>query len=91
MSSLPCRSNQDEENFSAQLADLLQLSASFSCVCEQDESGYWRISSKDSDIIWSLQQTDENRWLLVIKDKPQINLEFLEALKFLHRQKAHKS
>ena len=81
---------QNEGDFPAQLAELLQLAASCSCIYQQDESGFWRISPQASGATWSLQQSHENRWLLIVKEQPQINLTVAEVFTFLNRQRQSK-
>ncbi len=77
---------QNEENLPSHLSALLQLAISCGFVYQQEDSGYWRISSQDLKETWSLQQTQENRWLLVIKGQPQISLTLSEVFTFLRRQ-----
>lgn len=41
-----------------------------------------------SNATWQLQQTTEDRWLLVVKGQPQINLLAAEASTLLYRYKS---
>lgn len=79
---------EEEAIFSAEVTALLQLATSSNCLCQQDENGLWQIYPQAAGITWYLQQTLEDRWLLVVKGQPQINLLASEASTLLYRHKS---
>lgn len=53
--------------------------------CVQDRQGKWQITSPSPQAAWQLHQT-EDRWILSIKEVPQIRLSTAEAVTFLLTQ-----
>jgi hypothetical protein len=73
------------------MAQSLLNQASFcGCVCKRDPLGNWRIFSSQKDAKWELQQV-EDRWLLVVDDMPQANLNATQAEGFLKRRCSNRS
>ncbi|NJK55051.1 MAG: hypothetical protein HC939_03280 [Pleurocapsa sp. SU_5_0] len=53
-------------------------------ICQYQESSSWLIFSLQPDRKWKLQQ-DEDRWILIVGNIPQLRLHTSEAIAFLKR------
>ena len=53
-------------------------------ICQCQESNSWLILPQNPDQIWKLQQVEE-RWILSVRDVPQLCLHAQEAIAFLER------
>lgn len=51
-------------------------------ICQYQESNSWLIFSLQPDRKWKLQQ-DEDRWILIVGNIPQLRLHTSEAIAFL--------
>ncbi|MEM9510204.1 MAG: hypothetical protein AAGA16_21385 [Cyanobacteria bacterium P01_E01_bin.35] len=51
-------------------------------VCQHDDSNSWLILPQKANQRWKLQQA-EDRWILSVRDVPQIILNTEEAIAFL--------
>ena len=67
---------------------LLVQADAWGFVCECTTEGKWQIYPANSRENWKLQLV-ESRWLLIIKDVPQVSFSESEARAFLHRRKSN--
>ena len=68
--------------------NLLVQADSWGFVCECATEGKWQIYPANARENWKLQQV-ESRWLLIIKDVPQVSFLEVEAQGFLKRRKSY--
>ncbi|MGV2827151.1 hypothetical protein [Myxosarcina sp. GI1(2024)] len=55
-------------------------------VCQYQKSGYWQILAHQPHVKWTLEQT-EARWILIVKEVPQLLLQPEEAIAFLEKRR----
>ena len=67
------------------LDTLPHLASKWGFSCYEDDQGNWRIRPQACERHWYLKQNQE-RWLLVVHDTPQILFQTSEASKFIKHQ-----
>ena len=68
--------------------DLVVQADAWGFICECATVGRWQIYPTNPQENWKLQR-NESRWLLIIKDVPQVSFSESEARLFLKRRKYH--
>ena len=66
---------------------LLTQASAWGFVCQCNLDGIWQIIPKSATEEWKLQQV-ESRWLLLIRDLPQVSFLPEEAQAFLSRRRS---
>lgn len=71
--------------------NLLEQARLSGFIYQVNNQGYGQITPSQSGQPWKLQQIEDQRWLLIINEIPQISFIPSEAVAFLQRRRTYSS
>jgi len=67
--------------------NVLSQAKSWGFICHSEHHGTWQILPRQKNERWKLQ-LEEDRWLLIVGDVPQISFHAHEAIAFLELRRS---